>query len=159
MGLEHLRKYELSRVKKRKHHPCRRHGNTRVVCEDCMKVYCPKCPPHDCIRDGKRVRIGKRRKEDNRMDNPVCDPSVKKVWEFMRTIEGAMYIEPLVADYIKRPGYWACFKPGTGGHATAGNFHSWLYGLPEWKALTDRHPNLTDSGTKPQRWKIGFHVK
>lgn len=155
-----FKQHHLKRMKRRKHHPCPRHGNIKHVCEDCVRTVCPKCG-HDCVKDGKRagLRIGKR-KED-RMANPVPVKDLQPVWEFMQSLgEGALFIEQMNADWIKRPAYWACFTPNSHGRNSMSDLASYVRGNPDWKKLTDPVSGVMGDVTmKPLRWRIAFHSK
>lgn len=145
-----LREATLRLRQQRKHHPCKKHGRIKTVCEDCLRVVCPKCG-HTCKKPAMKAPVPKRRVTDKGLPYEAPTPLIPIWTELFRL--GALYI-----DAHEDSGHWMAMFPANHlGCVTAGELADKVWADPKMKALAQ--PTPYRAGRLKMLWWISFKLK
>lgn len=151
---DYFRQLNIKRAKSRAHRQCPVHRKPRAVCESCAKVYCPKCPPHEC-----RTATAPIPKSTSKstpilsMASRYRPPSLlKPMWTLVHPL-GAIRIEP----HPDSGGYIILFPPQALDVVTAGELADKFWLIPDIRVLAE--PTPFRAGRIGRQWWVSFFLK
>ena len=144
----YFRALDLARARRRKHRLCGVHHKPKVLCEECARVYCPRCGTHVCAARTEPIKAVAPKVVNGYRPTAVFRP----LWRLVQPL-GALRIEP----HEDSGGHMLIFPPQSLGVMSAGELADKIWAKPEVSALAQ--PTAFRAGRGKGTWWVSFQLK
>lgn len=150
MGLHELKRYRVALAKQRSHRPCKQHNVIKRFCDDCERMYCPKCGDHQCVQMTKTMSIPK--PETTHYKPPRI---MIKMWQAVSCL-GAIDIQV----HQSANAWMVRFPPYAMNADSVANMTHRFWGVPTVRALAEPTSYQSGNDRKPfLHWWVSFRLK
>lgn len=144
---------DIARARARRHKACPSHGRTKVVCNGCARVYCPRCMP-ECPTCERPFKKGAPKLNGTKRQAPAVlswnaeAPEIAPIWPAMKAI-GAVRVD----THADSGGYLAVFPfPMTGVDRAADISQRFFTAVPSAQKTSFGAGRMV----RPDHWYVTF---
>ena len=149
---------DIKRALTRKHKKCPTHGNTRVVCQSCARVYCMRCTRF-CPRCNAPVTEAPGRREIRVIKQPAYHPPLPPTEPRLRAVQQMLLTFQIsgIERHADSGEWMAVFPYRINGYQTAADLAEQV--LRHAKDVIEGTPYGSGRLFKPDRWFVSFKLK